>query len=127
MRMVRKRGLRHHRRVTGVVLTAALGVMIAACSSTAGTSTAGSSASAGSDSAGLTGSSKSVGVQAAEAELKVAETRPASINLPPVTAPIPSGKTVSFVHCGVAVCDTIAAAIKNAAEHPGLEGRRGGE
>ncbi len=115
MRMVRKRGLRHHRRVTGLVLTAALGVMIAACSSTAGTSTAGSSASAGSDSAGLTGSSQSVGVQAAEAELKVAETRPASINLPPVTAPIPSGKTVSFVHCGVAVCDTIAVAIKNAA------------
>jgi ABC-type sugar transport system substrate-binding protein len=115
MRMVRKRGLRHHRRVTGVVLTAALGVMIAACSSTASTSTAGSSASAGSGTAGLTGSSQSVGVQAAEAELKVAETRPASINLPPVTAPIPSGKTVSFVHCGVAVCDTIAAAIKNAA------------
>ena len=45
----------------------------------------------------------------------MAETRPASITRPPVTAPIPSGKTVSFVHCGVAVCDTIAAAIKNAA------------
>ena len=54
-------------------------------------------------------------MQAAEAELKVAETRPASINLPPVTTPIPSGKTVTFVHCGVAVCGAIAAAIKNAA------------
>jgi hypothetical protein len=55
-------------------------------------------------------------VQAAEAELKVAETRPASIKLPPVTTPIPSGKTVTFVHCGVAVCDAIAVAIKNAAD-----------
>ena len=113
MRMVRRRDSRHHRRVAGVVLTAALGVVITACSSTssgtssAGTTTAGSSASAG--------SSTSAGVQAAEAELKVAEARPASVSLPTVRAPIPSSKTVSFVHCGVAVCDTIAAAIKNAA------------
>jgi ABC-type sugar transport system substrate-binding protein len=120
MRMVRGRDSRHHRRVAGAVLAAALGVVIAACSSTssgtssAGTTTAGSSASVGSG-AGVTGGSTSAGVQAAEAELKVAEARSASINLPPVTAPIPSGKTVTFVHCGVAVCDTIAAAIKNAA------------
>jgi ribose transport system substrate-binding protein len=113
MRTVRRRDSRHHRRVAGAVLAAALGVVIAACSSTssgtssAGTTTAGSSASAG--------SSTSAGVQAAEAELKVAEARPASVSLPTVRAPIPSGKTVSFVHCGVAVCDTIAAAIKNAA------------
>jgi ribose transport system substrate-binding protein len=94
--------------------------VIAACSSNAGTSntgtsTAGSSASAASGSAAVTGGSTSAGVQAAQAELKVAEARPASINLPPVAATIPPGKTVSFVHCGVAVCDTIAAAIKNAA------------
>jgi hypothetical protein len=54
-------------------------------------------------------------VQAAEAELKVAETGPASINLPPVTTPIAAGNTVTFVHCGVAVCDAIAAAVKSAA------------
>ena len=100
------------------MLTAALGLVIAACSSTstgtstAGTTTAGSSASAGSS---VIGSSTSSGGQAAEAELKVAEDRPASVNLPTVSTAIPSGKTVSFVHCGVAVCDTIAAAIKNAA------------
>jgi hypothetical protein len=115
MTVVRRRGPRRHRRVAGAVLTAALGLVIAACSSTSsGTSTAGTSASAGSGAA-VTGISTSAGVQAAEAELKVAEARPASMNLPPVTAPIPSGKTVTFVHCGVAVCDTIAAAIKNAA------------
>jgi ribose transport system substrate-binding protein len=99
-----------------VALTAALGVLIAACSSSAGTSTAGSSANSGSGSTtGVTSSSASAGVKAAEAELKVAEARPTSINLPPITRPIPSGETISFVHCGVAVCDTIAAAIKNAA------------
>ena len=115
MTVVRRRGPRRHRRVAGAVLTAALGLVIAACSSTSsGTSTAGTSASAG-NSAAVTGISTSAGVQAAKAELKVAEARPASINLPPVTASIPSGKTVTFVHCGVAVCDTIAAAIKNAA------------
>ena len=54
-------------------------------------------------------------MQAAETELKVAKTRAASINLPQVTMFIPSGKTVTFVYCGVAVCDAIAAAIKNAA------------
>ena len=114
MRVIRRRDPRRHRRVAGAVLTAVLGLVIAACSSTSsGTSTAGTS-TAGS-SAGVTGGSTSAGVQAAEAELKVAEARPASINLPPVTASIPSGKTVTFVHCGVAVCDTIAAAIKNAA------------
>ena len=112
MTMIRRRDSRLYRRVAGAVLAAALGLVMAACSSTssgtssAGTTTAGSSASAG--------SSTSAGVQAAEAELKVAEARPASVSLPTVQAPIPSGKTVSFVHSGVAVCDTIAAAIKNA-------------
>lgn len=88
--------------------------MIAACGTSAGTGTAGSSANSGSSS-GVTSGSTSAGVQAAEAELKVAEARPASIGLPAFTKAIPSGKTVTFVHCGVAVCDTIAAAIKNAA------------
>ncbi len=112
MTVVRRRGPRRHRRVAGAVLTAALGLVIAACSSTStGTSTAGTT-TAGSS---VIGSSTSSGVQAAEAELKVAEARPASVSLPTVSTPIPSGKTVSFVHCGVAVCDTIAAAIKNAA------------
>ena len=115
MRVVRRRDPRRHRRVAGAVLTAALGVVIAACSSSAGTSTAGSSASVGGGGTAAASGSTSAGVQAAEAELKVAEARPASIGLPAFTQPIPAGKTVSFVHCGVAVCDTIAAAIKNAA------------
>ena len=119
MRVVRKRDRRRHRRVAGAALTAALGVLIAACSTSAGTgtvgtSTAGTSANSGSSS-GVTGGSTSAGVQAAEAELKVAEARPASIGLPGFTTAIPSGRTVTFVHCGVAVCDTIATAIKNAA------------
>ncbi len=79
------------------MLTAVLGLVIAACSSSAGTSTAGSSASAGSG-AGVTSGSTSAGVQAAEAELKVAEARPASIGLPAFSKAIPPGKTVSFVH-----------------------------
>jgi ribose transport system substrate-binding protein len=114
MQVVRRRDRRRHRRVAGAVLTAALGVMIAACSTSAGTGTAGTS-SANSGSSAAANGSTSAGVQAAVAELKVAETRPASIGLPAFSKPIPAGKTVSFVHCGVAVCDTIAAAIKNAA------------
>ena len=111
MRVVGRRGPRGYRRVAGAVLAAALGLVIAACSSGAGNSTnAGSSTNAG-----ATASSTSSGVAAAEAELKVAEARPTSIGLPPFSQAIPSGKTVTFVHCGVAVCDTIAAAIKNAA------------
>ena len=115
MRVVRRQDPRRHRRVAGAVLTAALGVVIAACSTSAGTGTAGTSASAGGGSTAAAGGSTSAGVRAAEADLKVAETRPASIGLPAFSTAIPAGKTVSFVHCGVAVCDTIAAAIKNAA------------
>jgi ribose transport system substrate-binding protein len=111
MRVVRRRG---PRRLAGAVLTAALGIVIAACSSSASSTATGTSANVGS-STGVTGSSTSSGVAAAEAELKVAEARPASIGLPAFSKAVPSGKTVSFVHCGVAVCDTIAAAIKNAA------------
>lgn len=114
MQVVRRRDRRRHRRVAGAVLTAALGVMIAACGTSAGTGTAGTS-SANSGSSAAANGSTSAGVQAAVAELKVAETRPASIGLPAFSKPVPAGKTVSFVHCGVAVCDTIAAAIKNAA------------
>jgi len=113
MRVVRKRGPRRHRRVAGAVLAAALGLVIAACSS----SVSGSGTNAvSSTNAGAGASSTSSGVAAAEAELKVAEARPTSIGLPPLSQAIPSGKTVTFVHCGVAVCDTIAAAIKNAAD-----------
>jgi ABC-type sugar transport system substrate-binding protein len=112
MRVVGRRGPRGYRRVAGAVLAAALGIAIAACSSSAGSS---STSVGSSTNAGATASSTSSGVAAAEAELKVAEARPTSIGLPPFSQAIPSGKTVTFVHCGVAVCDTIAAAIKNAA------------
>ena len=95
------------------MLAAALGLVIAACSSSAG----GSGTSVGSSTnAGATARSTPSGVAAAAAELKAAEARPTSIGLPPFSQAIPSGKTVTFVHCGVAVCDTIAAAIKNAAD-----------
>ena len=110
MRVVRRR---RYFRVAAVAGATALGMLMAACSSSASSSgTSGISSSAGADS---TASSASAGVGAAAAELKAAEARPTSTGLPPVTKPIPTGKTVSFVHCGVAVCDTIVTALKSEA------------
>jgi ribose transport system substrate-binding protein len=85
-----------------------LALAVAGCGSS-------SSSTSSASNAATTGGSSSAGLQQAQVALQVAEKRPTTIGLPPVTTAIPAGKTVSFVHCGVAVCDTIVSALKNAA------------
>lgn len=62
------------------------------------------------------GSSSSSGVAEAKAFMKEAMKPPSELGLPPTEKPIPTGKTVTYVHCGVDVCSTIAKAIKNSAD-----------
>jgi ribose transport system substrate-binding protein len=93
------------RAAAGAALAAMLCAAVAACSG----------GSTGSANAAAASGSSTPGAKAAAAVLRAAEARPASLGLPPVTKPIPAGKTVSFVHCGVAVCDLIAASLRNAA------------
>lgn len=72
-------------------------------------------ASTSSKSASSSGAGSSAGLREAQAALKDATTLPTQLGLPKHEKPIPSGKSVAFVHCGVAVCNTVADAIKNAA------------
>jgi ABC-type sugar transport system substrate-binding protein len=97
---------RRYRRLAGTALVAGFALLAAACGSSA-------TVSGGGD-PGSSDASSSVGVKAAAAFLKAAEQHPTSMNLPRTSKAIPSGETVSFVNCGVAVCDTIAQALKNA-------------
>ncbi len=71
-------------------------------------------ASGAGSSSGSSTSETSAGLQEAQAALKEATTLPTKLGLPKHEKPIPTGKTVAFVHCGVAVCSTIADSIKNA-------------
>jgi len=48
--------------------------------------------------------------------MKASLTPPSTLGLQTTSKPIPSGKTVTYVHCGVDVCSTIGKAIKNAAD-----------
>ena len=91
-----------------VIVAAAL--LAAAC----GSSSSSSSSNNASSSAGSSGGSASAGLEAAQTFAKQSTQLPTSMNLPASTKPIPTGKTVTFVHCGVEVCSTIVDAIKNA-------------
>jgi ribose transport system substrate-binding protein len=62
------------------------------------------------------GSGSSSGVAEAKAFMKTSMTPPSELGLPPTEKPIPSGKTVTYVHCGVDVCSTIVKAIRNSAD-----------
>jgi ribose transport system substrate-binding protein len=83
----------------------AVAVVAAGCGSEDNESTASSSESSGSS-----------GVAEARAFMKEAMTPPSELGLPSTEKAIPSGKTVTYVHCGVDVCSTIAKAIKNSAD-----------
>jgi ribose transport system substrate-binding protein len=76
--------------------------------------------SAGSGSGGAataaTGDASNAGLEAAQAFAEEAEQFPTDLGLPKSEKPIPTGKTVTYVHCGVEVCTTIADAIKYAAK-----------
>jgi ribose transport system substrate-binding protein len=86
----------------------AIAIVAAGC----GSSSKNSSSSSASTSAA---SGNSSGLAAAQAFENQAMTVPKTIGLPTTSKPIPAGKTVTYVHCGVDVCTTIGNAIKNAA------------
>jgi ribose transport system substrate-binding protein len=59
-------------------------------------------------------------MQAAAAVAQKYIARPTQISLTqPVGAPIPTGKTIDYIHCGVSACDVIGAAITAAAKELG--------
>jgi ABC-type sugar transport system substrate-binding protein len=99
------------RSVTFAALVAAIAIVAAGCGSSSSntSSSSGSSASSGAAASSTT-------TKEAQAAAQKYATLPTSLNLPPVSKSIPSGKTVTYVHCGVEVCSTIVKAIKNAAD-----------
>jgi ribose transport system substrate-binding protein len=97
-----------HRRVALALFAVAVAVVAAGCGSEDNESTGGSG-------------SASSGVAEAKAFMKESMAPPTELGLPPTEKPIPSGKTVTYVHCGVDVCSTIANAIKSSADILGWE------
>jgi len=96
---------RRRRNAALALFAVAVAVVAAGCGDDSDESTA----SAG-------GSGSSSGVAEARAFTKEAMTPPSELGLPPTEKPIPSGKTVTYVHCGVDVCSTIVKAIRNSAD-----------
>jgi ribose transport system substrate-binding protein len=96
--------------VAFAALVAAIAIAVAGCGSSSNNSTVNSSNAAASPS-----NSSSTGVKEAQAAAVKAATLPTSLDLPPVAKPIPTGKTVTYVHCGVEVCSTIVKAMEKAA------------
>src|SRR4051794_32117264 len=86
---------------------------LAACGSSSDDSGTSSNSSASSGSS-TTASSAGAGLKAAQAYEAKSSTLMTDIGLPKLAKPAPTGKTVTYVHCGVEVCTTIADAIKSA-------------
>lgn len=101
------------RSVAFAALVAAIAIAVAGCGSNSSSNSSDTNSST--SSAAASSSSTSPGVKAARAAAIKAATLPTSLNLPPTTKPIPTGETVTYVHCGVEVCSTVAKAIQNAA------------
>jgi ribose transport system substrate-binding protein len=97
-------------RVALALVAVAVAVVAAGC---------GSAKSSNDSSAAVTTSESSAtssGLTNAEAFAKQSLNPPKTLGLPATGKPIPAGKTVTYVHCGVDVCSTIAKAITNAAK-----------
>jgi ribose transport system substrate-binding protein len=113
----RKRRLRD---IALAVLTSlTLSTAIAACGSSSSSSSSSSSNSVSSTSSSAAATDGSAGVNEAQAALSQALKPPTTLGLPAWTKPFPTGKTVTYVHCGVAACTLIANALKNAASVAG--------
>ncbi len=115
------RGQTRHRIVFGLVAVIAC-LALAACgssksssstSSTSSASAATSAASSGTSTSG--GSSSGGGLAAAKAEATKYSAVPANITVTkPIGKPIPSGKTIDFVDCGIPTCTAVGNSLKQA-------------
>jgi ribose transport system substrate-binding protein len=99
-------------RVALALLAVAVAVVAAGCGSDKSSS---NSTSSNANAASTTPPPKNSGLAQAKAFMQQALKPPSTLGLPATGKPIPGGKTVTYVHCGVDVCSTIAKAIKNAA------------
>ena len=106
--------IRHHlsRRLSAALVLVAVAVAVVAT----GCGSSKSSSSSSSSTSTAASSTASPGLTQARAFMQQAMQAPKSLGLPQTSKPIPTGKTVTYVHCGVDVCSTIAKAIKNAAD-----------
>src|SRR5579859_6512229 len=99
---------RSRMRRTAVVLAASalLAVLISACGSSSSSSTTSGSAAAVTASNAANTSAPSSGVAAAQQVVAQAMQRPTTVSVTtPVGKPVPSGKKIVFISCGIAVCD----------------------
>jgi ribose transport system substrate-binding protein len=106
-------------RVALALVAVAVAVVAAGCGGSSNSGSTSSSADTGSattTNAAATQTSGGSGVAAAQAFAHQSMSVPSTLGLQPTAKPIPAGKTVTYVHCGVDVCTTIANAIKNAAK-----------
>jgi ribose transport system substrate-binding protein len=108
---------RHHSSRRLSVALALVAVAVALVAAGCGSSDSKSSSSSN-NSASTTASSapKNSGLVEAQAFMKESMNPPSKLGLQTTGKPIPTGKTVTYVHCGVDVCTTIGKAIKNAAD-----------
>jgi ribose transport system substrate-binding protein len=108
--MTRPRGW-WKRAATAGVAVAAVGAMATGC---------GSSSSSGSGG----GSAAVANVAAAKAAVAKFEKLPTSIGISnPITKPIPTGKTIIYINCGVPICNTYSDAMNKAAAVLGWTGK----
>jgi ABC-type sugar transport system substrate-binding protein len=81
-----------------------------------GLSACGSSSSSSSSTASKAAAASSPEVARIQGEVKTLEQRPTSLHITtPVGKPIPKGKTIDFLQCGVPTCATLAVNLKEAA------------
>jgi len=109
---------RHHSSRRLSVALALVAVAVALVAAGCGSDDKSSSNSSNSSSGSTTASSapKNSGLAEAQAFMKASMAPPTTLGLQTTGKPIPTGKTVTYVHCGVDVCTTIGKAIKNAAD-----------
>ena len=101
---------RHHssRRLSVAVALVAVAVaLVAAGCGSSDKSSNSSSSSASAASSTASSAPKNSGLAQAQAFMKAAMSPPSTLGLQPTGKPIPTGKTVTYVHCGVDVCTTI--------------------
>jgi len=95
-----------------VIRYSAIAAMVAA----AALVTTGCASSGAQSGTATKGSESGINVQQATKDLAAVVGGPAKIDIPAVGKPIPTGKTINFITCAVAVCTEVGAGVKAAAQ-----------
>lgn len=107
-----RRSVRRNIRTLAAVAVTSMSLVLTACGSDSG----------GSSSADNPSSSNSGGVEEARLAAQAATVVPTTISVTePITAPIPTGKRIAYISCGVPACNTMAEVATEAAAELGWQ------